>query len=103
MMDKATLQSAVSRHLSENSMRQEELAKLVGVSQSVVSRAINGHWKLYSRSLRKVGEYVQATPSIVDPRGSEILMEALGRLWDGSPEQEKRLANFLLSAGDLRP
>lgn len=102
MIDRATLQVAVSRYLSETPISQEDLAQQAGVSQSVVSRAKNGRWKRYSRSLRMLGEHVQVRPDIVDPRKSEILMNALGRLWDGSPEQERRLAELLLRVGDLR-
>lgn len=101
MIDKKTLQSAVLKHLSEKAIRQEDLAKQVGVSQSVVSRAINGRWMRYSRALRRVGEYVQVRPAIIDPRESKLLMDALGHLWDGSPEQERRLVDFLLSVGEL--
>jgi predicted XRE-type DNA-binding protein len=102
MSDKATLQAAVSRYLIETPISQDDLAKQVGVSQSVVSRAKNGQWKLYSRSLRRLGEHVQARPSGVDPRKSELLMSALGRLWDGTPEQERRLVELLLSVGEFR-
>ncbi|WP_370980067.1 hypothetical protein [Agaribacterium sp. ZY112] len=101
MIDKSALQSAVKKHLSEKSIRQEDLAKDSGVSQAVVSRAFRADWKHYSPKLRRLGEHVCVERSTADPRESKMLMDALGRLWDGTPEREKLLAELLLNVGQL--
>lgn len=101
-MDKRTLQAAVIQYLTENNLSQNELAEMADVSQPAISRAVNGNWKMYSRSLRKVGQLVGIAPNFADPRGSDLLMNALGRLWDGSPTQEKQLAEFLTNVADLK-
>jgi transcriptional regulator with XRE-family HTH domain len=87
----------------EVGLTQAEIADALNASQSQVSRVLAGRSKRRSRLFDEVCKYVfsvrdGALPSVPPAE----LTEALGSIWDGTPEHAKALALVIRSLGALR-
>lgn len=75
------------------------IAKESGLGQSQVYRNLFGRPKTASKTLLALCEYagVDAYEGYSDPAQSQILMNALGSIWDGSEAHARRLAKLLFA------
>ena len=95
---KAILSSKLKLFINEKGLNQSDAARMLGVSQSVVSRALNGNWTRESKQMSKLIKAVGVERN-VDPTKSDVLMKALESVWDGTPETVKALADAILALG----
>ena len=81
-------------------LTQNDLASGTGLSQSQVSRLLDGKSYRSSKGFDRLCKYVQSyAPSISQRRilKQADLMSALGELWDGTPAHAEALATVLRS------
>lgn len=95
------LSRAVRSYLNEHQINQHQLAARSGVSQATISRAQKGNWKRRSDTILRLADYL-GVAGTVDPKKSEKLMEALGQVWDGTPQSEEAIVKILFSIQALR-
>lgn len=105
-----TPQSAdIARRLDEAGFTQQALAEMLGVSQSQVSRTLNGQFKRRSKlfdDLCKIA-YQSSTTSVAVQPGTSAqqadLISALDAVWDGTDSHAKALAVVIRSLSALLP
>lgn len=97
---KKQLAQSLIHYMDQHQLSQEQVAKVLGVSQPVISRIKNGTWIRQSQSIKKVAEKLKVHQS-VDPSRSLLLMNALKEAWDGEQDSEKLLADAIISLGKL--
>lgn len=75
------------------------IAARTGINQSQVYRNLFGRPRRLSKTLRRLCIYADSLQKndAPDPRTSEVLMQALGSVWNGTPEHAQRIADMLLS------
>lgn len=81
-------------------LTQNELANGTGLSQSQVSRLLDGKSNRSSKGFDRLCKYVQSyTPSISQRRilKQADLMSAMAEVWDGTPTHAEALATVLRS------
>jgi transcriptional regulator with XRE-family HTH domain len=99
----------VARRLEVSGFTQQQLAEMLGVSQSQVSRTLNGQFKRRSKlfdDLCKIAYQSSATPVMVEPVASAQqadLISALDAVWDGTDSHAKALAVVIRSLSALLP
>lgn len=99
----AALLSQIQQFKSENSLTQEEIAKASGVDQSTVSRVLRGEKCRLDGSVVAICNYAKLNVNQgVDPRKSQVLMEALEEVWDGSMEHAAALSKIIRSLYGLK-
>jgi predicted transcriptional regulator len=85
-------------------LRQEDIAKATGLSQSQVSRILNGRRLRRSESTDAVCIYVRnqaQTVGIKDVQSCVPLMTALSKVWDGTAKHAEALSSVIESLGAL--
>lgn len=85
-------------------LRQKDIAQAAGLSQSQVSRILNGRRLRRSESTDAVCIYVSnqmQTVGIKDVQASVPLMTALSRVWDGTTKHAEALSSVIESLGAL--
>jgi len=104
------LQSAdIAKKLNVAGFTQQALAEKLGVSQSQVSRTLNGQFKRRSKlfdDLCKIAYQSSTTPVMVEPGASAQqadLISALDAVWDGTDSHAKALAVVIRSLSALLP
>lgn len=75
------------------------ISKASGLGQSQVYRNLFGSPKKVGRTLRSLCKYaeIDAYEGNSDPRESQVLMDALARVWDGTDAHAGRLARLLFA------
>lgn len=75
------------------------IARAFDLGQSQVYRNLFGRPKTVSRTLMSLCKHanVDAYEGTSDPSQSQVLMQALGTIWDGSESHARRLANLLFA------
>ncbi len=95
------------RGLTERGLSEEisDLKQGLSVSQSWVSRIINGEFKRFSKKVEFVllhaGIRIESDNSHT-PSGEEIIARAIEAAWDGSLDGAQAVALILRGAADLR-
>lgn len=81
-----------------------EIARASGLGQSQVHRNLFGRPKKLSKTLRELCKYadVSAYEGVSDPRESQVLIDALASIWDGSEAHARRLARLLFAHQQAR-
>lgn len=85
-------------------LRQVEIAAATGLSQSQVSRILNGRRIRDSESTDAVCIYVQSqakTVGVKDVQSCAPLMTALSKVWDGTNKHAEALSSVIESLGAL--
>lgn len=85
-------------------LRQAEIARATGLSQSQVSRILNGRRVRDSASTNAVCIYVQSqikTVGVKDVQSCVSLMTALSKVWDGTNKHAEALSSVIESLGAL--
>lgn len=105
-----TPQSAdIARRLDAAGFTQQTLAEMLGVSQSQVSRTLNGQFKRRSKlfdDLCKIAYQSSSTAVAVQPVASAQqgdLIAALDAVWDGTDSHARALAVVIRSLSALVP
>lgn len=96
--------SELQRLVKALKLDQSELAKAVGVTQGQVSRLIAGKFKKPGTAYMKLCTHVSnalGKNSRIDNMHTQIIMEAVADIWDGSIEQANHLAEVIRSLGPL--
>ncbi|MBC3936998.1 helix-turn-helix transcriptional regulator [Undibacterium sp. CY7W] len=89
--------------LRDSGVRQEDLAKEIGISQEQLSRILNG--KTDSRSevaqilMKKYAHKLE--PEIIKTQCQSKITEAALALWDGTPSSAEKIISFLISARNI--
>jgi len=91
----------------ERRVTQPEIERNTGVNQSQISRIFNGKFmRVEGKNVIKLCKYanLKINKSLLggsDPRESEVLINALRDIWDGSQQKERALARLIRSLGPL--
>jgi transcriptional regulator with XRE-family HTH domain len=96
------LKSRVGR--GEGQKTQAVIAEEIGLDQPRVSRLVNGRFLRTGQDLRKLCQHLKVdidAPEVLDPCKNKILVNALKRNWDGTPEHAQSLANMIDSINAL--
>src|SRR6266508_1798041 len=96
----ALIAQDLNRYTRDRRITQAMLAARVGVSQSHVSRLLNGKARRLSRCVLIVCRYADIPvyeTKVVDPRKNRILIEALRKVWDGTDEHARSIARVIAS------
>lgn len=80
------------------------IANKCGMTQSTVYRALKGDPKRMTAALDKLCVYANINPNDFtdSPAQSEILMNALKQVWDGTEMHAKKLARLLIVANSCK-
>lgn len=75
------------------------IARASGLGQPQVYRNLFGSPKKVGRTMRRLCKYadIDAYEGSSDPRESQVLMDALARVWDGTDAHAGRLAKLLFA------
>ncbi|SEB44479.1 hypothetical protein SAMN05216178_0350 [Pseudomonas saponiphila] len=75
------------------------IARDTGVNQSQIYRNLFAAPRRFTKTHLRLCEYanIDVARDVSDPRSSEILMNALASVWDGSEEHARRLAELLFA------
>jgi transcriptional regulator with XRE-family HTH domain len=87
-------------------LNQASLARAVGISQSTVSRVLNGTLKRQGAARRKLFDYakINALTQIQESRkGCSQVIKAFERIWDGSEQHAAAVAKIIEALENLRP
>ncbi|WP_454771252.1 hypothetical protein [Halomonas qaidamensis] len=101
MTYRVKLAVALKNYMDEHSLTQFRIAKALGVSQSLISRVLRQEWTRKTESIRKIENLLDMQPE-VDPRQSEVLMNALAEVWTGDERDAELLANCIIAIGKIR-
>lgn len=89
----------------DRGVTQVQLAEGAKASQSQVSRLLAGRSRRLSKATLRICGYATINTYVTklsDPRKSEILVQALQRVWDGSDEHAKSIARVVSSLEDFK-
>ena len=96
----------LSAYMRNARLSQVELAKLAGVSQATVSRALRGTNQKHSDARKKLFTYAGLDDhygSSSTARGINLLTAAFSKIWDGSDAHALAVAKIIESLYGLRP
>jgi transcriptional regulator with XRE-family HTH domain len=104
-MTPAQMGRFAASHAKNIGITQEEIAKAINVNQSQVSRIFRGQVHRHTVTLEKICKYarvksVKVTPD--DVRNSDVLINALSDVWDGTDQDAQALAGVIRSLQALR-
>lgn len=104
MSEKLTRLRTALRRKIDAGETQLQIAKACGVSQSTVSRVVNGRQRRGSGAIDKLCEYADIDPNyaLADPRDSEVLMAAVSEAWRGTSRDARLLAAVIRKIGAIR-
>ena len=92
--------------MQERHLGQAGLGREAGVSQSTVSRALNGVPLRHGRSRSKLFTYAKIRdPNQQGPpkKGPQRVMTAFQRIWDGTEAHASAVARIIDALEDLKP
>lgn len=98
--DPLALAAEVKVRLAERELTTSSaIARAFDLGQSQVYRNLFGRPKTVSKTLAALCKHanVDAYEGTIDPSQSQILMQALGTIWDGSESHARKLANLLFA------
>ena len=101
----ARLAAEIREQLAQRGIRSgAAIARAAGMGQPQVHRNLFGRPKRVTRTLLPLCKYagVEAYEGTNDPRESQVLMEALAIVWDGTDSHARRLAKLLLAHRQAR-
>lgn len=90
--------------LKQHNVSQIDISYGLGITQGQVSRLLSGNFKKQNGTYKKLCIYVlEIIKKVQLPQVQENkdLMDAIANVWDGSPEQAKKLALVIRSLGPL--
>lgn len=95
----AMAQDLRRRYAMVGLVKSTAIAACTGINQSQVHRNLFGKPRRISKTLSSLCTYVEMIERgcTADPRTSEVLMQALGSVWDGTTAHAQRIADMLLS------
>jgi len=94
----------ISNIVVRKGIRQADISRDTGISQSQISRVLSGHISPKSKAYKKICIYVierNNSPSVRKVEKNPDLTQALAEVWDGSANQAKLLATFIRTLGQL--
>ncbi|NVJ65368.1 MAG: helix-turn-helix domain-containing protein [Gammaproteobacteria bacterium] len=96
----AKLRAKLKSHMRKKRHNQKDVEAITGVSQPLISRALNGDWKVLSPKIKILCDYCGlAIKKDIDPKSSKKLMKAIEKVWDGSKRQEAAIASVIENVG----
>lgn len=104
-MDTTEISKKVQKYITDSDVTQVELASLLAIDQSQISRIVNGDFKRISRNVKKICEYANIDLNFVienrNPAENTELMEAISLVWDGTRKKAHALAKVIRSLKEL--
>jgi len=100
-MKKLYTHAALKEKISSINLKQTDIARAVGCSQSQISRIINGDISQESRLFKKVVHFAFQNEEQRSKEGEKILSELLDDCWDGTLEQALIFNDIIRSATKL--
>jgi len=94
------------RLMERRGLSQMQLARLAHVSQSTVSRILNGERRNHGQAHRKLLTYVQSQKEVEDrpmADGVERVTTAFKRIWDGSGAHATAIVSVIHALAGLKP
>lgn len=76
-MRKSNLSLRLGLLLETSGMSQKELSRISGVSDSIISRVLRGHWTLSSKNIIKIVDATKISPSWLLGYGEDEDMERM--------------------------
>lgn len=76
-MRKSNLSLRLGLLLETSGMSQKELSRISGVSDSIISRVLRGHWALSSKNIIKIVDATKISPSWLLGYGEDEDMERM--------------------------
>lgn len=98
------LRAALTREIDSKRTNQTAIAKATGVSQSTVSRVLRLKRIRIGRSIDRLCNYanIALEGDLPNPANSQVLMDALTEVWDGTLQDAKLLAKIIRCLRQLR-
>jgi DNA-binding MurR/RpiR family transcriptional regulator len=104
------MQEELSRQLrqvmeGDLALTQKDIAKHAGVSQPTVSRALACGLNRRTKARARLFRYIQKTLGAQNysPGGEQRVVDAFGKIWDGSDAHAAAIANIIAASKGLRP
>ena len=101
-----SVSSALRAFMKEKHLGQAKLAKQLKISQSTVSRAVNGLPIKHGAARSKLFIYagiIEPTQQVPPKKGPQRVMSAFHRIWDGTEIHADAVAKIIDALDDLRP
>lgn len=95
----------IATRAKEIGLSQSQLASAINSDQSQISRVLAGKIKRPTRVFQELCIYVLKGNQGIDPclvRESEVLVNALASVWDGTSSHASALANVIKALGAFR-
>ena len=99
-----TLLDFLNTCVFEKKVSQLEIAAATGIDQSQVSRILNGEFRRSSKNVQKLCLYANSLLGISEkpsPATNQVLMLAIGDVWDGTDKHAMALATVIRSLSSL--
>lgn len=97
---KSSLSKALKAFMQIHHLTQNDVSSLAKVSQPVVSRVLKGSWTRRTKKIDAICRCI-GYKEYVDPRSSDILINALKEVWNGEEKHAILIADMLRSIGKL--
>lgn len=94
---------AIRAYMKKTGISQTELAVRAGVSQATVSRALAKRPERSGKAWRKLCTFIHQLPAAAAGPGQGAVLQAFGRIWDGSEVHAEAIARVIDALEGLRP
>jgi transcriptional regulator with XRE-family HTH domain len=103
--DPANLGKLAGTKARSKGLRQQDIAKALGINQSQVSRILTGRIRRHTSVVERVCQYVlhrELDQTRRQVRDNAELIDALAAAWDGTSQHASALATVIRGLGALR-
>ena len=104
-MQEDSLAERLRSFMRERQLTQKSVAKAAKISQSTVSRALQGHFERQGRARAKLFTYMhnESLNEGLSGKGKDKVVRAFDSIWDGSEEHAVAIAKIIKASGGLLP
>lgn len=93
---------AVRQLIEQRGLKQSDLAIAIGCNQGQISRLLRSEQTPTSKVYQQLCTYLVSVSSETDAASETLLIKALHRCWDGTPQHAATLERVLLSLAEYR-
>jgi transcriptional regulator with XRE-family HTH domain len=104
-MQEDSLAERLRSFMQERQLSQKSVAEAANISQSTVSRALQGHFERQGRAKSKLFTYMhnELLSEGLSGKGKDKVVRAFESIWDGSEEHAVGIAKIIKASGGLLP
>jgi transcriptional regulator with XRE-family HTH domain len=104
-MQEDSLAERLRLFMQERQLSQKSVAEAANISQSTVSRALQGHVERQGRAKSKLFTYMrnELLNEGLSGTGKEKVVKAFEKIWDRSEEHATAIAKIIRASGGLLP